>query len=487
MAAGGLRANSATCCKPSGSSQPNGLLRRWAVRSAWPSDCRSSVGPVVLAAVEDTGCGFGWPSDRQMSRSRHAPGCWPAISRTPERNCANVRTSSKASFGQTCVRGLSNRVIGGRVKRVVTPVVMLVSAEGGMLVSHSHPAYLRLSSDATKSLLAAHVSGKTPRWFEHLALTQWGIDLIGLPAFAALTVRRQESPYVFASWELNHLCNYGCPHCYLDSRPNRSATLASRIEILDAMEALGVYRLQITGGEPLIDRYFVETYREAYHRGMVLTVSTNGSRIGHAEVLDVFTSRPPLRVVVSLYGATSSTYEAVTRTPRGTFGRFCSGLRRAVDAGINIRINSIVTRLNQHERHAMEVLARSFTSDVYQYDKISPTVSGGDSPLLEQADFSTRTSPRPFDGCSAGAEFFHVDPQGRASMCKLSRSFSVQLSTDYTDKMSDLAAEARASLSRHGRCAGCTVSELCSTCPILVENYRTAGAASAIYCEVERR
>jgi molybdenum cofactor biosynthesis enzyme MoaA len=45
------------------------------------------------------------------------------------------------------------------------------------------------------------------------------------------------------------------------------------------MRDAGVVWLQITGGEPTIDKHFTDAYRLAFELGMMLTVSTNGSRL----------------------------------------------------------------------------------------------------------------------------------------------------------------------------------------------------------------
>jgi MoaA/NifB/PqqE/SkfB family radical SAM enzyme len=44
------------------------------------------------------------------------------------------------------------------------------------------------------------------------------------------------------------------------------------------MADAGVVWLPITGGEPTIDKDFVDAYRLAFELGMMLSVSTNGSR-----------------------------------------------------------------------------------------------------------------------------------------------------------------------------------------------------------------
>uniref|UniRef100_J2K446 Radical SAM protein n=1 Tax=Streptomyces auratus AGR0001 TaxID=1160718 RepID=J2K446_9ACTN len=50
------------------------------------------------------------------------------------------------------------------------------------------------------------------------------------------------------------------------------------------MRDAGVLWLQFTGGEPLIDRDFMDAYVLAYRYGMLIEILTNGSRLHRPEV-----------------------------------------------------------------------------------------------------------------------------------------------------------------------------------------------------------
>jgi organic radical activating enzyme len=51
--------------------------------------------------------------------------------------------------------------------------------------------------------------------------------------------------------------------------------------------------LQITGGEPMIDKLFAATYSLAYEFGMMIEILTNGSRLSNPLMLDLLTSYRP--------------------------------------------------------------------------------------------------------------------------------------------------------------------------------------------------
>lgn len=95
------------------------------------------------------------------------------------------------------------------------------------------------------------------------------------------------------------------------------------------MRDAGVVWLQITGGEPTIDRDFNDAYRLAFELGMMITVSTNGSRLWHPDLLGLFTELPPYRLVISLYGATEAAYDGLTLSAAGRRVPFRRCLRGA--------------------------------------------------------------------------------------------------------------------------------------------------------------
>lgn len=113
------------------------------------------------------------------------------------------------------------------------------------------------------------------------------------------------------------------------------------------------------GGEPTIDKHFTDAYQAAFDLGMMLTVSTNGSRLWHPALLDLFAARPPYRLVVSLYGATEAAYDGLTRR-RGSYKAFRKGIAAATEAGLPLRLNIVVTDVSAAETRDMIALAEGW-------------------------------------------------------------------------------------------------------------------------------
>ena len=215
---------------------------------------------------------------------------------------------------------------------------------------------------------------------------------------------------------------------------------AGRERLLNVMKDAGVLWLQLTGGEPLIDPLFPDTHARAWDMGMMIQISSNGSRLDQARTLDILTTRRPYRLTLSIYGATEESYDGMTRR-RGSFKRFMRGLSAAHEAGLNMRINIVVSNRNAHELGQMKAIADRYGIEAFEYTNISPTIHGGAEVLPSQAREMLRKRPA-YTGCNAGLTHFHADPHGRASICKVGRDPQVDLITEGAEGLRRLAAVA---------------------------------------------
>ncbi|MEV0776330.1 radical SAM protein [Streptomyces sp. NPDC050428] len=329
---------------------------------------------------------------------------------------------------------------------------------------------------------AAEADGAIPGWLHKPVLRQWGLDLRGQNARPALLVRDTVShEYGRASYEVNMACNWECPHCYLGLKEDTGMEWSDRELLLYLLRDAGVLWLQLTGGEPTIDRQFPAVYSLAYELGMMIEVLTNGSRLHNPLLLSLLTERRPYRLTLSLYGATEESYDRLTQR-RGAWKAFRRGVDAALEAGLPVELSVIVTRDNEHEIDAMYDLARSLDVRTREYNNMTPTYFGSGETLSAQA--LTRGGQRGvFTGCDAGHTSLHVDPLGMASICKVARDKQLPLLTEGLDGLSKLGGIADQALLRQGGCSGCQLSEQCSTCMPLAQRYRQANAPLGSYCQ----
>ncbi|MGW3152049.1 radical SAM protein [Streptomyces sp. NPDC001177] len=147
-----------------------------------------------------------------------------------------------------------------------------------LLLQPGHKDGLLLPEANYEALRTHDPAQPAPVWLADTVMDRWGTDVAGPPTGDFLLVRQPSFwGYGKASWEVNLGCNYRCKHCYLGLKVNSGMPWEDKRHCLDMMAEAGVLWLQITGGEPTIEKDFIRSYRHAYELGMMLTVSTNGS------------------------------------------------------------------------------------------------------------------------------------------------------------------------------------------------------------------
>ncbi|GAA1353609.1 radical SAM protein [Streptomyces beijiangensis] len=323
---------------------------------------------------------------------------------------------------------------------------------------------------------------RLPAWVAETAASTWGLDLAGQSAEGTVLVREKSAyGYCRASWEINLGCNFGCKHCYLGERPFSGLLWDDKVRLLEIMRQAGVLWLQITGGEPTMDPHFQGAYRYAWQAGMMLTISTNGSLLWRPDLLRLFTQNPPYRLVVSMYGASEESFDALTQR-RGAWKSFHRGITAARNAGLPLRINVVVTEDNAHEADAMGALAEQWGIEHHAYTNMTPTIYGGGEPLLAQSADHLRQR-KTFAGCNAGHTFFHADPHAKVSICKVGRDDQIDLMAEGADGLLRLGAIADRLMLRTGGCEGCALSGTCRVCRPLAKHYQEAKAPLHSYCQ----
>ncbi|MFI9649059.1 hypothetical protein ACIHAA_22500 [Streptomyces sp. NPDC052040] len=113
---------------------------------------------------------------------------------------------------------------------------------------------------------------------------------------------------------------------------------------------------------------------------------------------------------------------------------------------------------------------------------MSPTIGGEATPPASRAQKYVRAR-RVFTGCNVGHTFFHVDPHGIASVCKIGRDPSVNLMTEGLVALPRLGGIAESLQLRTGGRSGCSKIGSCGTCRPLAKLRQEAGDNRSLYCQ----
>lgn len=282
------------------------------------------------------------------------------------------------------------------------------------------------------------------------------------------------------SWEVTERCNFRCGHCYLDKRVHPGLGFEERLQLLDKLERIGCLWLQLTGGEVLADPLFEETYKAAWERGMLVSISTNGLLL--SKWIELFRKYPPRRITVSLYGASEATYRAMTGATTKACRTVIDGLIAARKADLRLRVSIIAAKANAHEIAAMEKLLREKRIEFHTYSKMIPTLKGNREPLGLAADLGRPpVSFRPDTGCAGGRLALYVHASGRASPCKLLPFVSVDLLSEELSSLKRLSWHP-GSKPTMPNCASCPASERCTTCAPIFALHKQARTVSGRIC-----
>jgi mycofactocin radical SAM maturase len=220
------------------------------------------------------------------------------------------------------------------------------------------------------------------------------------------------------TWELTYACNLACVHCLSSSgrRDPRELSTAECMAVIDELERMQVFYVNIGGGEPTVRRDFWELvdYATAHHVGVKF--STNGSRIT-PEVAARIAGTDYVDVQISLDGATASVNDRV-RGP-GSYDTAIRAMENLADAGFDgFKLSVVVTCENVGQLDAFKRLADRYRAQL-RLTRLRPSGRGADvwdrlHPTAAQQRELYEWLVAHGDSVLTGDSFFHLGGYGAA-------------------------------------------------------------------------
>ncbi|HEY2506594.1 MAG TPA: mycofactocin radical SAM maturase [Streptosporangiaceae bacterium] len=179
------------------------------------------------------------------------------------------------------------------------------------------------------------------------------------------------------TWELTYACNLSCVHC-LSSSGRRDPAELSTTEckaVIDELERMQVFYVNIGGGEPTVRGDFWELvdYATAHHVGVKF--STNGVKIT-PDIARKLAASDYVDVQISLDGATPDVNDAVRG--QGSYELALRAMRNLADAGFaGFKISVVMTRYNVSQLDEFKALADSFGAQL-RITRLRPSGRGAD-------------------------------------------------------------------------------------------------------------
>ena len=180
------------------------------------------------------------------------------------------------------------------------------------------------------------------------------------------------------TWELTYACNLACIHCLSSSgrRDPRELTTEEAEAVIDELERMQVFYINIGGGEPTIRSDFWRLVNYATDHGVGVKFSTNGSRIDAAVARDL-TAMDYVDVQISIDGADAATNDAVRG--EGSFEVAQQAMQHLHNAGFKgFKISVVMTRHNISQLDEFEAIAAGFDAEL-RLTRFRPSGRGADS------------------------------------------------------------------------------------------------------------
>lgn len=144
-------------------------------------------------------------------------------------------------------------------------------------------------------------------------------------------------------------CNYRCVYCRdQDSMLFGELTMEQYLRLAQLFVSLGIEKIRLTGGEPLLRRNLIELIQSISSLTTLtgapveVALTTNGHLL--ADLAVPLKQAGLSRITISMDAVEPVTFERVTRVP-GSFHRVLQGVRAAKAAGLDpIKVNCVLLR-----------------------------------------------------------------------------------------------------------------------------------------------
>ncbi|WP_326699338.1 mycofactocin radical SAM maturase [Streptomyces sp. NBC_01754] len=222
------------------------------------------------------------------------------------------------------------------------------------------------------------------------------------------------------TWELTYACNLACVHCLSSSgrRDPRELGTDECKAVIDELQRMQVFYVNIGGGEPTVRPDFWELVDYATDHQVGVKFSTNGVRIDPARARWLAAS-DYVDVQISLDGATAEVNDAV-RGP-GSYDTAIGAMRRLAEAGFEgFKISVVMHRQNVGQLDEFAEIAERYGAQL-RITRLRPSGRGADvwhdlHPTGEQQQQLYDWLVAHGDRVLTGDSFFHLNALGSSPL-----------------------------------------------------------------------
>jgi radical SAM protein with 4Fe4S-binding SPASM domain len=280
--------------------------------------------------------------------------------------------------------------------------------------------------------------------------------------------------------ELTTVCNLKCKYCYMRGAKNTMIRGKQWVDVLERLRKLGVVRLELTGGEPLLHEDLPQIIKAVDGMGFDTTICTNGALIDRSFTKTLQRSRN-VDVRISYHSVDEVIFDQFVQV-EGTYSKVMQSFDILLDGHAPFSAFIVLTSVNQDKildtieyfkKAGIEydVSALLFPnlytlSDNYEYRPSFEIVNK----LIKEKYLKKQEAK-----CSALRTKFWISCNGDVFPCEMYRRFKIGniFEEDFpTILNSKMATEFKDHVSRNfSSCGPCEHASYCGHCPALCEIY----------------
>lgn len=190
----------------------------------------------------------------------------------------------------------------------------------------------------------------------------------------------------YARISITDSCNLRCIYCMPNGYKPCEKRIITREEIetlVKALASLGIKRIRLTGGEPLIRRDIVEIIRDI--RGVMgiedIGITTNGILL--YDLIDELEDAGLKRINISLDSLRPDTFRKITG---GSIEKVINSIEKCISKGIKVKINMVpIVGINDGEIKDFVKLTENLDIDV-RFIELMPIGPGADYKGIKSDD-----------------------------------------------------------------------------------------------------
>lgn len=196
-------------------------------------------------------------------------------------------------------------------------------------------------------------------------------------------------PPIFVAWDITYKCNLNCFFCDRQTlyrgRLNKDLGLGKAKTVVDNLADADVMTLGFTGGEPLLRNDLEELAKYAMDKGLIVTLSTNGTLVTRSRAQRLVNSFQSISISID---GLSDTHDRV-RGKKGAYDKAIQGLKHLTATNPRacaIGVNFVLNKLNFQELRKVFDTVKNVGVD---YFFIQPVIGSGSWVIPKDAIYSS--------------------------------------------------------------------------------------------------